>query len=844
MPYSSRFVRISVAVCLFAGAALAVENAAQAPNSDPTYQQLRHIGLSGEAVSVKDLTLKRDAATFNLQSGTVCFLSPVQGKVTGAVFVGEGNMVLEPPIAAERQSLKLLTRSDEFVEKYDHLVLRFSDATDSEIKKAGTPAAGGCDPGLLKDTQDTLRHNRELRFNLDARILQDVFGSEPGSLFVAFVRGKQYDDKEIFAIDPHGAPPFLSPPVDARNVPTLVMPSVAPEEVEFLTYDENKVGMWTAFHLRDEYKNRTALGSQNNAVVHIEHQQLETTIEKSSNLIGKATTTFVSQVDGLRVVPFDLYHKLRVQSVTTDSGQALSFIQEDKDNDSEYFSVILSKPLGLGERFTVVSTYNGKETVFSEGFGNYYLDPGARGSWYPSSVGSGFGNYSSYDMTFRIPKGMKIAATGTLVSEKNEGDQSVTVWKSEVPQAVAGFNFGKFKMVEAKMTQPEYLVQSYANEEPPDWVRAIRHEAEGNPLNYDRTAMGLAIQPEVAVGNMGTTGLEKKAMADGESSIQLFTDYFGPIPYKRLAMTQQSACNFGQSWPTLVYLPLCSYFDSNIRNQLGIEWGTRGYWKTVAPHEVAHQWWGHEVGFNSYRDQWMSEGFADMSASLFIQMVEKNPKKFIEFWDDERWMLTQKDKEGFRAIDAGPLTMGYRLNNTRTGYNVTRSLIYPKGAYILHMVRMMMWDRQTGDQNFKATMQDFVKTYAGRAATTEDFKAMVEKHQTPEMAALGGGKMDWFFDEYVYGTALPTYKFEPSFDKDANGDVVMSFKLTQSGVDRNFRMLVPIYLEMADGRMLPLGRARLIGNTSIEQKVPLRGVKDKPRNATVNYFDDVLASGN
>ncbi len=34
---------------------------------------------------------------------------------------------------------------------------------------------------------------------------------------------------------------------------------------------------------------------------------------------------------------------------------------------------------------------------------------------------------------------------------------------------------------------------------------------------------------------------------------------------------------------------------------------------------------------------------------------------------------------------------------------------------------------------------------------------MVEKHMTPEMAAFGGGTMDWFFDEYVYGTALPSY---------------------------------------------------------------------------------------
>jgi aminopeptidase N len=249
------------------------------------------------------------------------------------------------------------------------------------------------------------------------------------------------------------------------------------------------------------------------------------------------------------------------------------------------------------------------------------------------------------------------------------------------------------------------------------------------------------------------------------------------------------------------------------------------------------------VGFNSYRDQWMSEGFAEMSASLFIQLIEKNPKKFAEFWDDERKSLTERNKEGFRAIDAGPVTMGYRLNNSRAGFNITRDLIYPKGAYILHMVRMMMWDRPTGDQNFKATMQDFVKTYAGKAATTEDFKAMVEKHMTPDMDLDGNHRMDWFFNEYVYGTALPTYKMDyATFDKDASGDVVFAFKLTQSGVDNNFRMVVPLYLELADGRTVNLGHARLTGNTSVEQKVPLRGVKVAPKRALVNYNYDVLAS--
>jgi hypothetical protein len=807
---------LALLVVCFALASAAQIPSAVGPNSDPVYQQLRNIGLGSEAVTVSNFELKRDAARFHLQSGTVCFVTPVQGKVTGAVFVGDGTMVLDPPLPMERASLKLLTRTDEFVERYEHLILRFTDSTYEEIKKVGTPASGGCDAGLLSDSLHAMRHDHMLKYNLDARILQDVLSPEPGELFVAFVHGKQYNGKEIYAIDPHGAPGLIHP--------------VAPEEVEFLTYDENKLGTWAAFHLSDEYKNGLATGSQQNQLVHIDHQQLDTTIEKNAHLHGKATTTFVSLVDGLRVMPFDLLRTLRVQSVMDDKQQPLAFIQEDKNDDAD-FSVILPKPLALGEKYTITTVYEGKDAVINEGGGNYF--PVAREDWYPNNA-AGFGSFTNYDMTFRIPKGMKIAATGVLVSDSNDGGQNVTLWKSAVPQPAAGFNFGRFKMEEAKITSPEYLIQAYANEEPPDDVKALLSKVNGDvpgSPHYDAT-----------LGNMSTTPLLKKALAEAQVSVQLYSDYFGPAPFKRLAVSQQTACKYGQSWPGLVWLPICYLYDTTIREQLGLEFHNFGYWKVVAPHEVAHQWWGHEVGFNSYRDQWMSEGFADMSASLYTQLVEKNPKKFIEFWNDERTLLLERNKEGFRAIDAGPLTMGYRMNNQRTGFDVTRRLIYPKGAYILHMVRMMMYDRQTGDKNFKELMHDFTSTYSGRAATTEDFKAMVEKHLTPEMQHVGAGKMDWFFDEYVYGTALPTYAIDSSFDKNADGDVVLTFKVTQSNVSDSFRMLVPMYLELADGHVVSMGRATIIGNSSLDGKVPIKGLKDAPRRALLNYYDDVLAS--
>ncbi len=770
------------------------------PNADPVYQQLRNITLGTEAVAVNNLVLKRDAATFNLHSGTVCFVPPVQGKVTGAVFVGEGTMSLDPPVAEERRSLKLLTKSDEFAESFSHLVLRFTDGTYDEIKKTGTAAQGACEVGLLRDSQNTMRHR--LHYNLDARILEDVLRPDPTGMFMAFVHGKHYDDKLLYVVDPNGAP------------------EASPEEVELMTYGEEKSGIWAAFRLSSEYRAKLGAASARTSAIHIDHQDLDTTIEGSGKLDGKAKTTFVSFIPGSRVVPFDLFPTLRVESVTGQDGQPVAFIQENKNDDPD-FCVIFPQALPVGEKFTLTTTYSGKEAIQNEGSGNYY--PIAREDWYPANAGAGLGDYATFDMIFRIPKGMKMAATGSLLSEKEEGGHSVTVWKSDTSQPLAGFQFGRMKVLEAKMTSPDFLVAAYANDEPPDWASRL----QGGTM-----------------GNLSTTSMMKDPLSQAQYAIQLYTNYFGPLPYKRLSMTQQTACTYGQSWPGLVWLPICAFYDETVRHQLGLDWGSNGYWDVVTPHEVAHQWWGQLVGFRSYRDQWMSEGFADFSASLFLQSAygKNSPKMYDKFWNDERKSLLEKNAEGFRAIDVGPVTMGYRLNNTKSGSNIARDLIYPKGAYILQMIRMMMWDPRTGDQNFKLTMQDFVKTYAGRSATTEDFKAIVEKHMTPDLDAGGDGKMDWFFNEYVYGTALPAYSFNGSFEKNPAGEVVLDCKLTQSGVDDNFVMLVPVYLELSEGRTVELGHLRVKGNSSTGGKVVLKGLKDPPKRALINFNHDVLAS--
>src|ERR1700733_954135 len=168
-------------------------DAQNAPNSDPAYQALRNLTLGQESVNVSNFDLRRDGAVFHLRSGSVCFVAPVQGKVTGAVFVGDGILALDPP-PSERNMLKLLTKENEFSESFAQLVLRFTDSTYDEIKRNGTPASGGCDSSLLKDSQRVTR--TKIKENLETRILEDVLSPEPGGYFEAFIHGKHYNDKE------------------------------------------------------------------------------------------------------------------------------------------------------------------------------------------------------------------------------------------------------------------------------------------------------------------------------------------------------------------------------------------------------------------------------------------------------------------------------------------------------------------------------------------------------------------------------------------------------------------------------------------------------------------------
>jgi len=787
-------------------------------NLDPIYQNLRQLAKTGQDfagsyATVNNLVLKRDAATFTLKTGEIYFLAPVENRYTGAVFIGTGEMSMTPPTQAEKNSIKIFTDQEGIVEQFSSLVLRFTDKTFEEVKASANATMKTSGPAisqardLYRSNMDLLR--KRLRDNRELRTLQDIYNPSQEGYFNAFINGNRFN-KLVFVLDPFG------------------VPGAIPEEVALSSYGESDGGSWAAFHREEEFKKGSASSSEDHRIVDITQHDIDAAI-KGSHLTITDRITFKNLVAGTRVVPFNLYGALRVTSVQDAEGTNLNFIQESKDEDSD-FGVIFNKPLEAGQTQQLIIQYDGDGALRDSGGGNFILIP--RSTWYPGNANTLFAeDRAVFNMTFRYPKQYTFVGTGAPIEpDSRDGDISIAKWSSgKTELAVAGFNYGRFKRKEVADKETGYNVEFYANVEVPDELKAVQRNIE--------QAESQGVRTMTTLGSISTTAMADPAIADAQNSMRIYNAFFGKLPYTRIAMTQQPAGNFGQAWPTLVYMPYLAYIDTTQRAQLlGTQGGTDTFWRYVAPHEVAHQWWGHIIGWDSYRDQWMSEGFAEFSASLYVQLLRGN-EKFIDFWEDLRQQVVQATPQtrGRKPYTIGPVTQGYRLNNAKTG-GAARFLIYPKGAYILHMLRMMMYKQgQGGDAAFQAMMKDFVQTHYNQAVSTEDFKQVVEKHMTKEMDIDKNGKMDWFFDEFVYGTEVPAYKFEYSVSKDG----ILNGKITQSGVSDRFVMLVPIYIDMGKG-WAKLGSAQMAGNVTTEIKDLKLGAV--PKRMAVCAMNDVLAT--
>jgi aminopeptidase N len=244
--------------------------------------------------------------------------------------------------------------------------------------------------------------------------------------------------------------------------------------------------------------------------------------------------------------------------------------------------------------------------------------------------------------------------------------------------------------------------------------------------------------------------------------------------------------------------------------------------ETFRSHEMAHQWWGIGVDAATYRDAWLSEGFAEFSGLWYTQVFLKDNEKFFKLLEDRKRDIRA------RRSDVAPIGLGTRLIGIDHPQDYSL-MVYAKGAWVLQMLRNVMIDFRTMKEDaFTAMMQDFYQQYRGRRASTHDFQRVVEQHVNLPM--------DWFFNEWISGTAIPTYILSWHADPTTDHQYLLHVRVRQQDVPSDFVMPVPLDIEFKTGAHA-IVRVTVRGAvTDAQIKVPA-----EPAKLVLNPVESVLA---
>lgn len=368
--------------------------------------------------------------------------------------------------------------------------------------------------------------------------------------------------------------------------------------------------------------------------------------------------------------------------------------------------------------------------------------------WLPSHS---YSHKALYDVTYTYPSSMKVFSVGNSTEPSEAGDRTLSSrWTTTIPNSNHSFHIGLFR---------------------------------SRPLpSMDRV-------PKATVHYMTSDQLDAVAM-DVQQSLQFFTNLFGPIDVPQLHATELPG-NHGEAFPGLLHLSSYAFFrSSNARTD-------DFFGEQFTSHEVAHQWWGISVKPKTYRDRYISEGFAEYSCLLYSQLAAREGAKFFRLLDAYRATIFDY---GRRVVGENlappPIDLGHRVSYGQGQFRDAYStFVYKKGAWVVHMLRNMMLDLRTMKEDvFMTVMREFYKRHKGGHASTEDLRTTIQD--------VTGADLGWFFDQWVYGNQLPTYRVAWKKAELPKQEWSVVLQVTQEGVSDDFAMLVPVKIVGDDGQVV------------------------------------------
>lgn len=715
------------------------------------YDQIKSFSLGGGSATVSNLVLKRDRVQM-VFTGKFYFAAPVDGHVTGVVFLGDGQFSAPlPPSDFEKDNVKRLLGGDNVDSDFSSAILRFSDDTFEQLGQK--PAAGAIDANAQKLANEMEeRVLKQTGANLSARVALSILNQEkPGFFFGTFDGGKR------------GRFNLL---LDFQNRVQVNNFEVNGGEKGLIYSYKSEIyspEIWLAFYGLDDYQRGTVSYSDVHDQLDISHYNLDVDLRENKKyvrLLAKVQSR--TRTGNLRAISFEigndltefeswrLKKQMRLQKALV-GGSEVSFAQEDWEGG---FTVFLPLPVAAGTELEFELLVQG-DFLYDPNFPCDCHYPRSTVSWFPRH---GYLDRATFDLTFRHAKKLRIASIGKRLSEEPDPElKDVMITKFQVlqPVALATFALAPFER-HAQMVKFE-------------------KGGVGDPIPLEFSSLSGAV---VSIK-------EDFILAELDNSLRYFTSLFGKYPYPTFSAAFHPF-NFGQGFPTLLMIP-------------NADRANRHTYAFIA-HETAHQWWGDVVTWRSYRDQWLSEGFAEYSGILYTGF-RSGP--------DSRDDLISKARESLgkppetlngigkgKLVDVGPIILGHRLSTTKT-FGAYETLIYNKGALVLRMLHFLLTDPDSGNGDpFFAMMSDFVKRYQGSTASTDDFRRVANEHfaRSPIAQSYGLRDLNWFFNQWVYQSDLPSYQLEYHFQNQPDGKVLMSGNLTQTNVPSNWFMVVPVAL--------------------------------------------------
>lgn len=195
----------------------------------------------------------------------------------------------------------------------------------------------------------------------------------------------------------------------------------------------------------------------------------------------------------------------------------------------------------------------------------------------------------------------------------------------------------------------------------------------------------------------------------------------------------------------------------------------------LVAHELAHQWWGDLVTCNEWAHAWLNEGFATYFASLYTEHHRGKDEFQYEMLNHARAYISEDENEYRRPI----------VDNWYTDSDdLFDSHLYPKGGWVLHMLRGML-----GDNLFWKGINNYAKTYAYQTVTTREFQKVMEE--------ATGRSLGWFFDQWVYKGGYPRFEVHADWDEEHKVEVV-KVKQTQTPDTLTPVFRAPLIIELVD----------------------------------------------